>query len=413
MPTPDQWIRDHRDDMVELQAELTRRPAIGPENDGEGEWEKARFLEDYLARHGISDVAHFDCPDERVPEGSRPNFRAAVGGGEADSSFWVLTHLDVVPPGNRKPDGTWEGWDSDPFEVRRDGDVIVGRGVLDNQQSMVSSIFGLRALLETGGRPSRTVKLLFVADEETGSDRGLSYVLREHRDLFSRDDMVVVPDGGSEDGSMIEVAEKSVLWLEFAVEGRQAHGSRPDKGVNAFRAASRLVCQLDEGLRERFSGTDQLYEPAGSTFEPTLHAANVPNVNTIPGEDAFCFDCRILPEHDPGEVLAFIREQCARLDQQMGTATGLKIRTRMDAPPPTPPDAPVVEALATAGRDVLGVDPQVRGVGGMTVASFFRAEGLPAAVWMTSSGTEHQVNETCRISDMVGDARVFAHAFST
>ena len=38
--------------MVELQRGLTAIPALAPENGGDGEWEKARFLEDYLRRHG-------------------------------------------------------------------------------------------------------------------------------------------------------------------------------------------------------------------------------------------------------------------------------------------------------------------------------------------------------------------------
>ena len=68
------WIESHVEAMVELQAGLTSRPALGPENGGTGEWEKARFLEAYLLEHGFGEAEHYDCPDERVPEGTRPNF---------------------------------------------------------------------------------------------------------------------------------------------------------------------------------------------------------------------------------------------------------------------------------------------------------------------------------------------------
>lgn len=406
-----EWIGNHDQEMVDLQTELTSRPALGPENDGTGEWEKARFLQDYLREHGLGDIEHYDCPDERVPEGTRPNLVVTVPGRTEGPRIWVLTHLDVVPPGQRLPDGSWQGWQSDPFTVRRAGDMIVGRGVCDNQQSVVSSVFAARALLENNGEPAHTVKLAFVADEETGSKHGLGHLLQEHADIFARDDVIIVPDGGNEDGSMIEIAEKSVLWLQFRVQGRQAHGSRPDLAVNAFRAASWLVNALDEGLSERFDRVDHLYEPPSSTFEPTLHMANVPNVNTIPAEDVFCFDCRVLPPYDLDSVLDYVQAQCRRADGGHETTTELTIRNRFDAPPATSPDATVVKLLEPAIREVYEVTPRHRGIGGHTVASLFRRLGLPAAVWMASSDTAHQVNEVCQIAHMVGDARVFAHVY--
>jgi len=42
--------------------------------------------------------------------------------------------------------------------------------------------------------------LVFVADEETGSEYGLEYLLRHHKGLFSPQDLVVVPDWGNEQG---------------------------------------------------------------------------------------------------------------------------------------------------------------------------------------------------------------------
>ncbi len=407
------WIGGQTEAMIQLQADLTARPAMGPQNGGAGEWERARFLEEYLARHGIERIEHYDCPDERVPEGTRPNLVATLPGRTEQPGICVLTHLDVVPPGRQAEDGSYEGWQTDPFKLHRAGGRIVGRGVADNQQSIVSSVFAARALLEHGLRPARSVRLLFVSDEETGSDRGLGYLLEHHRDLFTEDDLIIVPDAGNEDGSMVEVAEKSVLWVEFRVRGKQAHGSRPDRAVNAFRAASRLVCRLDQELSERYRGRDELFEPPVSTFEPTLHAANVPNVNTIPGEDLFCFDCRVLPDNTLDKLLGILRGGAAETDAALGTETTVHVRTRMDAPPATSPDAPVVRLLCEAVAEVLGAEARPMGVGGMTVASLFRRAGLPAAAWMTATGGEHAANESCPIVNMVNDARVFARVFTT
>ena len=406
------WLEDHVEEMVDLQAALTAVPALGPEHGGQGEWNKARLLEDYLTEHGIPPAEHYDTPDDRVPEGTRPNFLVRLPGSHPAPRMWVMTHLDVVPPGDRNPDGSYAGWDSDPFVVQREGDRLIGRGVEDNQQDLVASVFALRALLECGVEPCVPACLLFVSAEETGSDYGLNYLLREHAELFTKEDVILVPDGGSEDGSLIEVAEKSVLWLRFRVMGKQSHGSMPHKARNALRATARLICRLDAGLKERYGTPDELYSPPTSTFEPTMHERNVPNVNTIPGSGVFCFDCRILPQYALDDVLAYVRSGMAQVDAEVGTHTELEIMTRIDASPAVPSDTAAVRMLKAALRDVHGIEARPMGIGGSTVAVGFRRAGYPAVVWSKCEGTAHQANESCLISNMLGDAKVFAHVFA-
>ena len=101
----------------------------------------------------------------------------------------------------------------------------------------------------------------------------------------------MVPDSGNPEGSLIEIAEKSILWLGFKTTGKQCHGSKPQLGINAFSAASYLVTKLTK-LHKIFDAVDPLFDPPVSTFEPTKKEANVGNINTIPGEDVFYMDCR-------------------------------------------------------------------------------------------------------------------------
>ena len=209
---------------------------------------------------------------------------------------------------------------------------------------------------------------------------------------------------------MIEVAEKSVLWLRIRVSGRQCHASRPALGRNAFRAAAHLVVRLD-GLAGIYGARDPLYDPPESTFEPTKREANVPNVNTIPGEDVFYLDCRILPVYPVDDVLATIRGMADQTESQFGVSIALEPVQKSDAPPPTAHDAPVVRALEEAVRDVYGVTATPRGVGGGTVAAVFRKYGYPAAVWSRYCHMAHQPNEYCLIENMVGNAKVYAHLF--
>lgn len=125
-----------------------------------------------------------------------------------------------------------------------DGDLIYGRGVEDNHQGLVASLLVAEAVLAGSEPPPINFGMLFVADEETASAKGLDYVLTHRRDLFGPRDLILIPDFGTADGEMVEVAEKSLLWLKFSVFGKQCHASTPQKGVNSLVAASDLILRL-------------------------------------------------------------------------------------------------------------------------------------------------------------------------
>ena len=90
---------------------------------------------------------------------------------------------------------------------------------------------------------------------------------------------------------------------------------------------------------------------------------------------------------------------------------GIQTVQEVQSPPATPADAPVVLALAQAVAAVYQRRAEPRGIGGGTVAAFFRRLGLPAAVWMTDEFTAHQPNEYVNINHLMGDCQVFAHVF--
>ncbi len=397
-------IDGYRDEVVRLETELTAIPALSPENGGDGEVAKAEYVKKLVASLPVDELAEFKAPDSRVPCGYRPNIVAKFKGAEGGRAVWVLSHLDIVPPGEL---GLWH---SDPYRVRVDGDLLYGRGVEDNQQGLVASLLAVRALYECGLRPAHDVGLVMVADEETGSQYGLQYLLRNHKDLFRPDDFIIVPDSGNADGSMVEVAEKSILWVGFKTLGKQCHGSRPALGINAHKAAAHLIVKLG-GLYEAFPHSDPVFAPPTSTFEPTKKEANVPNINTIPGEDVFYFDCRVLPTYKVDDVVAWMQSAVREIEAQFGVKVELFYPQREDAAPPTPVDAPVVQALTKALAESRGVKAVPMGIGGGTVAAHFRRAGLPAVVWETIDQTAHQPNEYCRISNVLADAKVFAHLF--
>ncbi len=399
-------IDSYQQAMIDLQIALTAIPALGPENGGDGEHRKAAFLTEYLGRSGFVDVRQFPSPDGRVSSGARPNIVVVVPAADsaAEDTAWILTHTDIVPPGDANL------WDTDPYEVRLKEDRIYGRGVEDNQQDLVAALFAAKAFLDEGIKPSRNIGLAFVADEETSSRWGLAYLLAHPQNPFRKTDLIVVPDGGNEEGSLIEIAEKSILWLRVHTRGKQCHASRPSQGRNAFAAASHLIAKLDR-LPGLFPLRDPLFDPPASTFEATKKESNVPNINTLPGDDVFYLDCRVLPAYFLPDVLAAIREMADEIEAEREVSIDLVPVQMGQAPEPTSPGTPVVKALRRAVGDVYGIEARVGGVGGGTVAAYFRRESYAAAVWSRLATTAHQPNEYCLIKNMLGNAKVFAHLF--
>jgi succinyl-diaminopimelate desuccinylase len=397
-------IDGYRKEIIDFQTELTAKVALGPDNGGTGEHEKADYLKNKLKELSPDLIEEIKAPDERAQDGFRPNIIAVWDAPSPSSTVWVLSHTDIVPPGDLSL------WKTNPYIVRVEGDNVIGRGVEDNQHGIVSSFLALKAIRDCGITLKRKVALAFVADEETGSKYGLQHVLETRRDLFKPDDLIIVPDGGNSDGSMIEVAEKSMLWIKFTIIGKQCHGSTPREGRNSLYGAARLIVAL-ESLKEKFNLTDGLFSPPESTFESTKIEANVPNINTIPGKDIFYMDCRVLPRYSVGDILSAIETIARALEKELGLSIQVEPVHRQDAVNPTAADAPVVKALAKAIQRVKGLDAKPMGIGGGTVAAFFRGVGLPAAVWVTSPDTAHQPNEYCSISDIISDAKIFAHIY--
>lgn len=398
-----QSIDKYHKEVVELQRLLTSIPALAPESDGEGELKKAEALKNYLARAGFPAPEELNAPDKRVPSGIRPNLVYKIDGEDGSKTVWIMSHTDVVPPGDLNK------WKGDPYTLRVDGDRIYGRGVEDNQHGLVASVFAVKGLIDLKIKPKFNIGLLFVADEEVGSRFGIGYILEKHN-MFKKDDLIIVPDSGRPDGKPIEIAEKSIIWLKVETTGKQCHASRPDQGTNAFAAASKLAAKI-HALYNIYDYRDQLFDPPYSSFEPTKKEANVPNVNTIPGDDVFYVDCRVLPKYKLADIEALLRKWADEIEASENVKIKISPVQRAEAAPPTAANAPVVEALKRAIRSVYKVEAFVEGIGGGTVAALFRRKGYAAAVWSRIHETAHQPNEYTDIPFIIGDAKVFAHVF--
>jgi succinyl-diaminopimelate desuccinylase len=381
--------------------EMLKIRAVNPDGGGKGEYARALFVKKWLEDLGFKVTRH-DVPDKRVAEGVRVNLTTTLEGQDKSRTLWLAAHLDTVPEGAR------ELWATDPYDpVIKDGKIF-GRGSEDNGQAVVSTLFVLKTLKTLKIKPRFNVGAAYVSDEESGSKFGILPLL-EKPDIFKPTDMAIVPDSGTPDGSMIEIAEKSILWLKIMTRGKQVHGSTPEKGLNAHRVGMSFALRLDELLHAKYTAKDALFDPPMSTFEPTKHESNVDNVNTVPGVDVQYFDCRVLPQYLLADVMKDVESVKLRVEMETGAKIEINPIQEEQNIAPTP-DNEVVRGLKVALEKLRGLDGKPIGIGGGTVALYFRRKGMKTAVWSTLDDLAHQPNEYCKIANMVDDAKVFVHA---
>jgi len=392
-------VQADKDEMVKSLCAMLRIRAVGPENGGQGEAERGKFLVGLAEKLGFKSIEVIESRDPHVPTGRRPNIVIRVKG-TSSRNLWVVTHMDTVPEGDPA------AWKTPPFDPKIVDGRIYGRGSEDNGQELIASLYGLRALLRAGLTPEFNVGLVFVSDEEHGNIHGIDILLK--KGMFEKGDLAVVPDHGQPDGGAISVVEKSIAWIDVEVVGRQTHGSTPDEGINAFEVGSKFMIEGAERLRRDFAATNALFEPPQSTFSPTKCYANGPNVNTIPGRHQFSFDFRVLPDYKMDDVIQLLRKTADEFEKSTGARITFGFLQRADAAPGTSPESDVVRKLADAIRTVRGVDAHPIGIGGGTCAAPFRRIGIEAAVWSTIPETAHDANEYSNIADLVADAQVYA-----
>ena len=387
-----------KDEIADIMVSMVSIPSISPEDGGEGESRRADYLMTLLK--GFDSVERVDVPFG--PSGIPRSNILAKKNGRVKGTVWLIAHIDTVPAGDLK------AWETDPFKGVRKGDRVYGRGTEDNGQSVISSLFATK-FIEKGTLDGHSIGIAWVADEEMASEYGCVWLI-EHG-YFSPDDIFLVPDWGSPNGSMIEVNEKNVLWLKFDVIGKSVHASTPQKGVKAFAAGAELIHELRRDFTEKYGKSDPMFIPPVSTFEPTKADSTVLNVNTIPGVWSFCMDCRMLTDFSADTVKA----EAERVAADTAARTGAEIRVtelvRHVSGGASSTETQAYKALSDAVLSVTGTRPKAVGVGGGTCANFFRLRGYNAYVWQCGGGTLHGPNEYVELSNLITDAKVFATLF--
>jgi acetylornithine deacetylase/succinyl-diaminopimelate desuccinylase-like protein len=304
-------------DTTRVLQELVRFNTVNPPGN---ERPAIEFLARYLRHAGFRTELLAD-------DDARPNLVAdlsAHGGHDDDPTLCYLGHVDtVLADASEWTHGPWSGDLADGY--------LWGRGALDMKSQVAAEAVAAATLAKAGWRPRNgNLKLVFVADEETGGDVGARWLTEQHPHRVRCD--MLLNEGG---GEMFEFAgkrrycvccaEKGIFRFKLTARGTAGHAALPKAGDNALLklgpvldrlAKAETTFDVTEGpaalLRglgqdpgdpatalERIAKTDPalltLVEPMlGVTLTPTMaHASD--KINVIPSRAYLKIDCRVPP----------------------------------------------------------------------------------------------------------------------
>jgi acetylornithine deacetylase len=338
----------------------SRNPSLVPGAPGEAACAEA--LRDVLGLWGLPAVC------QGLGEG-RANVVARVGPrGVAPIVF--NGHLDVV---------SVEGMTHSPFVPTVREGRLYGRGSCD-MKAGVAAMCAAVARAQAAGTLAREVWITAVADEEWQS-AGTAALLshwREHDASSTVPQPTVWPLEAivTEPTSLaICPAHRGFEWIRLEVEGRAAHGSRYELGVDAIVHAGLLLAALDRLEREVLPmRTHPLLGRA------SVHASQIAGgtgLSTYPDRCTLLIERRTLPGEGREAV---VREFRALVDAVVAERPEVRATVHEaggQPPSDVSPSAPVVRALAEA-LSACGLPSPIAGMSAWTDAALFNAAGIPA-----------------------------------
>lgn len=365
-----------QEDLVALTSALVAVDSVNPSlaADGPGEGEIARVVADWGRAAGLRVEVLEATP-------GRPSVLVRAPGRGGGGTLLLCGHLDTVGV---------EGMTA-PHAPRLAGDRLHGRGAYDMKAGVAAALVACREAGRLG--LAGDVVVAAVADEEHAS-----LGIQEALGAVRADAAVVTEPTELE----VVVAHKGFQWIEIAVTGQAAHGSRPHLGVDAIAKAGPIlsgVAALDDALRAR---TDPLLG-RGSVHASTI--AGGAELSSYPARCVVTLERRTLPGETAADVEA---EVAALLESARAGDRALVAEQRtllVREPFAQDPGHTLVATVRDCAAAELGRIPAVSGAGYWADAAFIAAAGIPTVMFGPGGAGAHADEEWVSVADTATAAR--------
>ena len=375
-----------RADPVALTRQLVRTPSVNPvlEEGGDGEGAVAALAAEWLDGWGYE-------PEVVEVAPGRHNV-VARRGGVAGRSLLLNGHLDTVGVAGM----------AEPFSGAVRGGRMYGRGSAD-MKSGVACALAVAAALADEDVPGELIVAL-TADEEHAS-LGMAALVA---DGVGADAAVVCEPTGL----AIMPAHKGFLWIDARVEGRAAHGSRPEIGIDAIAHMGHLLVAFEEEARRLAGETDHPLLGPASLHAGTVSGGTAPSV--YPDRCDLVVERRTLPHETADSVMAEVERVLARARERRPGLKGHAAAGLFRAATEVPASSPLVTGLREACLR-SGLPGALEGMSAWVDACFLNEHGTPAVCFGPGSIAQaHAAVEWVAVSEIETCARVltdFARRF--
>jgi len=362
-------------DPVQLASNLISSPSVTP-----ARGEVFDILESMLRPLGFT--CHRWVMGE-PPDGPTENMVAIRG--EGSPHFGFAGHLDVVPPG--------EGWEGDPFEVRIDNGLLIGRGAND----MKSAIAAFVAAVANSSQQKGTLSFLITGDEEGYSTYGTPRIIDWLNERNIRPDMILIGEPTSVDrlGDTVKIGRRGSVNMWIEAPGVQGHVAYPHRATNPIGPLARVIAALDAVHLD--DGTD-VFPPSNLEFtgiDTPTHASNV-----IPGAATAQLNIRFNNLHKGADLVKMVEEIAGR------EAPGATVKARISGEAFLTPPGPLYDVVVESIREETGVAPELSTSGGTSDGRFL-IKLCPVVDFGLPNATMHKVGECAAVEDIRTLSRIY------
>lgn len=360
----DAWVDAHFDEEVHFLQELIRVPTDTPPGDNAPHAERTAEL---LKAFGFEAERH-PVPTAEVQAHGLQSItnlivRRNYGAGK---TIALNAHGDVVPPG--------DGWTQNPYGGQIEDGKIYGRAAAVNKSDFATFTFAVRALESLTDTRHGNVELHFTYDEEFGGEMGPGWLLKHG---LTKPDLMIAAGFSYE----VVTAHNGCLQMEVTVHGKMAHAAIPDSGIDALQGAVQILNDLyAQNILYR-----QVTSGVPGITHPYLNVGRIEggtNTNVVPGRVTFKLDRRMIPEENPVQVEASIRQVIAdAADRQPGIRVEIKRLLLANAMRPLPGNQPLIEAIQKHAGELFGQPIPVMGTPLYTDVRLYGEAGIPGVIY--------------------------------
>ncbi|RLE69573.1 MAG: succinyl-diaminopimelate desuccinylase [Thermoprotei archaeon] len=396
-------LEGYREWALKVLSEMVSIPTVNPPGD---KYEEFVEYAERVFRDLNMDVETFQVPKGYVAKhypdyAEYPRYVVVGRMGSGKPVVQFNGHYDVVPPGS--------GWSRDPFKPLIEGGKLYGRGAVDMKGGIASILLAIKAFTETIESFQGSLEVALVPDEEIGGATGTGYLVEER---VSKPDYAVIAEPSGVNS--VWIGHKGAFWAFVEIYGRQAHGSTPWKGINAFEYMVRVAQRFMEDYKrliERKSSYYEYEDPEGAKPTVTIggEVRGGAKVNIVPGYYAFSIDRRVIPEESLEEVekefLEFV-EELAREFREVR----VKAKVRNKLPPAfTDPNSVLVRRMVEAVSEVTGRKPRLTVCLGGLDMHYYTEKGISAITYGPGPMDKaHISDEYVSIDELIKASKAYA-----